>query len=76
MLQILDECNKHVLQTQGKERVTQDRDDLGYKRAELIAFMGTDAFEKLDHAETRRLQRQEWLMAQLVEVLNERIAAF
>lgn len=42
----------------------------------LLAFLGTPAFEALGGPECRRLQRQEWIMAQYLQVLGERLAAW
>ena len=57
-------------------RVVNERDDLATKVERLRAFLGSDTYSKLDHAERGRLDRQLGAMMIYLDILDERIAAF
>lgn len=59
-----------------QQRVYEEAADLCAKHNALTPFMGTTMFASLDSAEQSRLIRQHGFQAQLINVLNERIAAF
>jgi len=59
-----------------QERVVIERNRLGYDLAALRAFIAGEKFRSVDRAERQRLLRQETIMTEYVQVLNERIEAF
>jgi hypothetical protein len=59
-----------------QERVIAERDELRERIIKLTTFINTQAFLDIQYAEQRRLIRQQGLMQELRDVLDERIAAF
>ena len=60
-----------------QQRVLDERAELKDRHSKLSAFiLDNPIFLNLPEAEQARLQRQEQLQAQLLDVLNERIANF
>ncbi len=59
-----------------QERVVAEKAELDEKITKLDAFLNTEACEKLDLAEQKRLQEQYLIMQQYSGILGERIDAF
>ena len=59
-----------------QERVVAERDQLAARVSSLRAFIAGEKFRDVDRAERQRLLRQEAVMTEFVQVLNERIEAF
>ncbi len=59
-----------------QQRVIAERADLQERLDKLTLFINTQAFLGIQYAEQRRLIRQQGLMQELRDVLDERIAAF
>lgn len=57
-------------------RVVGEKAELDHKRAKLIAFITSPAFEKVETAEKNRLTRQLTIMDDYSAVLGERIVGF
>ena len=59
-----------------QQRVIEERNQLVDKLDKLIAFMGTETFEDLDHEEKYRLILQRDAMQTYACILADRIFAF
>lgn len=60
-----------------EERVIAERAELEIKRQKLAAFIqGAGAFEDLDAEDQKLLRRQEAVMLEYTDVLNDRISRF
>jgi hypothetical protein len=59
-----------------QQRVIAERSELHERIDKLTAFINTQAFLEIQYAEQRRLIRQQVLMHELRDVLDERISAF
>ena len=57
-------------------RVVGEKAELDYKRAKLIAFIQSPAFETVETAEKSRISRQLMHMDDYSAVLGERIIGF
>lgn len=57
-------------------RVVGEKAELDYKRAKLIAFIQSPAFQEVETAEKNRLTRQLTFMDDYSAVLGERIIGF
>ena len=57
-------------------RVVGEKAELDYKRAKLIAFITSPAFQEVETAEKNRLTRQLTFMDDYSAVLGERIVGF
>jgi hypothetical protein len=58
-----------------QERVVQEKKELDERMERLRQFIGTDAFDALDHDEQVRLEKQLDVMHDYSGILAERIAA-
>ena len=59
-----------------QQRVVAERDELVLKCQKLCEFTRSNTFKTVDPDEQVRLHRQLSLQQQLIDTLNERIAAF
>jgi hypothetical protein len=59
-----------------QQRVIAERDELQERLDKLTLFINTQAFLDIQYAEQSRLIRQQGIMSALLDVLDERIAAF
>lgn len=59
-----------------QQRVIDERDELQERKSKLEPFFRTDTYHALDEAEQWRLCKQNRLMGEYLDVLNERIANF
>lgn len=59
-----------------QQRVVAERAELRERLDKLGVFVNGATFPNVDYAEQNRLLRQQNLMMELLDVLDERIAAF
>lgn len=60
-----------------QQRVVDERAELEDRRLKLVAFIGSDRhWAAVPEAEQDRLIRQHAVMAELIDILDERIEAF
>lgn len=59
-----------------QERVVKERDNLVARKAALVSFMTSEAFATVDDAEKKRMQHQEVVMGEYIQILDDRINNF
>lgn len=59
-----------------QERVVKERDSLVAKKVALVSFMASEAFATVNEAEKKRMQHQEVVMGEYIQILDERINNF
>lgn len=59
-----------------QERVVKERDSLVARKVALVSFMASEAFATVNEAEKKRMQHQEVVMGEYIQILNERINNF
>ncbi len=59
-----------------KERVIKEKNKLSKKLEKLRAFIGTEAFNELDDADSSLLFTQEIAMTSYLQILEKRIIRF
>ncbi len=75
-LNMTDPTTQPAPSLQPHQEVIAERDELRERIIKLTLFINTQAFLEIQYAEQRRLIRQQGLMQELRDVLDERIAAF
>lgn len=59
-----------------QQRVIQERDTLVSKKTALDGFVSSETFANVEETERRRMLRQQTVMGEYIEILNERINNF
>ncbi len=59
-----------------QERVVKERDSLVAKKAALVSFIASEAFATVEESEKRRMLRQEVVMGEYIQILDDRINNF
>jgi hypothetical protein len=59
-----------------QERVVKERDSLVARKVALVSFMASEAFATVNEAEKKRMQHQEVVMGEYIQILDERINNF
>ena len=59
-----------------QQRVIQERDTLVKKKTALDGFVSSETFTNVDETERRRMLRQQTVMGEYIDVLNDRINNF
>lgn len=59
-----------------QERVIKERDSLVTRKAALVSFMASEAFATVNEAEKKRMQHQEVVMGEYIQILDDRINNF
>lgn len=59
-----------------QERVVKERDSLVARKVALVSFMASETFATVNEAEKKRMQHQEVVMGEYIQILDERINNF
>jgi len=59
-----------------QQRVITERDNLVSKKVALSAFILSEVFATVDETEKKRMQHQEVIMGEYIQILDDRINNF